>query len=362
MKPLEKGSIGEMPSILLRWIFSNDKAFLKAKLAYESLFPGLFLLMAMMTHEKMQDIAVSIRIFLFSVLAVGLLIDYYLSFKRYRKSGFHVSLILLRFTFWERLSVFFIYNCIRILAVSVGVLICISGFTNIWYSGLGFILSVCAHVLLPFGFKSVLKESGKHKKQVLRMPSFISKNRFVSILYACIFANEDRISLIFGLVFAVIISVWLNVMKVPFVFTNYITSWIVTALLYDMAVSDEDMYVLNVLLRKKCKNLRHEKSVVCMALIAFFTILNVILHLVFSESMILSVPDMLWSLGWIIGFWYMIQAEMLLIYKEYPNIREHRAKFLFISLIYPIPFLNLLFCTFIFVKEMIGHVYHKSCQ
>ncbi len=351
-----------MAPTLLRWIFSNDKAFLKTKLAYESLFPGLFLLMAILTREKMQDLAISIRILLFSVLAAGLLIDYYLSFKRYQKSGFHVSLILLRFTFWERLSVFFIYSCIRILAVSMGVSICISGFSNIWNSVFGFILSVCAHFLLPFGFKSVLKENKKYKKHVLQTPSFISKNRFVSTLYVCIFANEDRISLIFGLIFAIIISVWLSVIKVPFVFTNYITSWIVTALLYDMAVSDEDMYVLNVLLRKKCKNLRHEKTVVCITLIAFFTILNAILHLVFSDSMILSIPDMLWSLGWIIGFWYMIQAETLLIYNEYPNIREHRAKFLFISLIYPVPFLNLLFCTFIFVKEMIGDVYHKSCQ
>ncbi len=351
-----------MTPTLLRWIFSNDKAFLGAKLAYESLFPGLFLLMAIMTREKMQDLAISIRILLFSVLATGLLIDYYLSFKRYQKSGFHVSLILLRFTFLERLSVFFVYNCIRILAVSMGISICISGFSNIWYSVFGFILSVCAHVLLPFGFKRVLRESEKQKKHVLKMPSFISKNRFVSIGYVCIFANEDRISLIFGLIFAIIVSVWLSVIKVPFVFTNYITSWIVTALLYDMAVSDEDMYVLNVLLRKHRRNLRHEKTTVCMALIAFFTILNAILHLVFSDSMILSIPDMLWSLGWIIGFWYMIQAETLLIYNEYPNIREHRAKFLFISLIYPVPFINLLFCTFIFVKEIIGNVYHKSCQ
>lgn len=351
-----------MAPTLLRWIFSNDKAFFKTKLAYESLFPCLFLLMAIMAREKMQGLAISIRIFLFSILAVGLLIDYYLSFKRYQKSGFHVSLILLRFTFLERLSVFFVYNCIRILAVSMGISLCISGLSNIWDSVVGFILSVCVHILLPFGFKSVLKESGKHKKHILQMPSFISKNRFVSTLYVCIFANEDRISLIFGLIFAIIISVWLSVIKVPFVFTNYITSWIVTALLYDMAVSDEDMYVLNVLLRKKCKNLRHEKTVVCMTLIAFFTTLNAILHLVFSNSMILSISDILWSLGWIIGFWYMIQAETLLIYKEYPNIRVHRAKFLFISLIYPIPFVNLLFCTFVFAKEMIGYVYHKSCQ
>lgn len=351
-----------MTPILLRWIFNNDKAFLKTELAYESLFPGLFLLMAILTHEKMQDIAASIRIFLFSVLAVGLLIDYYLSFKRYQKSGFNVSLILLRFTFWERLSVFFVYNCIRILAVSIGISICISGFSNIWNSVFAFILSVCAHVFLPFGFKRVLKESKKHKKHVLQMPSFVSKNRFVSIGYVCIFANEDRISLIFGLTFAIIISVWLSVMRVPFVFINYITSWFVTALLYDMAVSDEDMYVLNVLLRKKCKNLRREKTIVCMALIAFFTILNAILYLVFRDSIILSIPDMLWSLGWIIGFWCMIQVETLLIYNEYPNIRENRAKFLFISLIYPVPFINLLFCTFIFVKEMIGNVYHKSCQ
>ncbi len=77
-----------MTPTLLRWIFSNDKAFLGAKLAYESLFPGLFLLMAIMTREKMQDLAISIRILLFSVLATGLLIDYYLSFKRYQKSGF----------------------------------------------------------------------------------------------------------------------------------------------------------------------------------------------------------------------------------------------------------------------------------
>lgn len=351
-----------MPTTLLRWIFRNDKAFLKTRLAYESLFPCLFLLMAIMTREKIQGIAASVRIFLFCVLTVGLLIDYYLSFKRYQKSGFNVSLILLRFTFWERLSVFFIYSCIRILAVSMGVSICISGFSNIWNSVFGFILSVCAHVFLPFGFKIVLKEREKQKKHILKMPSFISKNRFASTLYVCIFANEDRISLIFGLIFAIIISVWLSVIKVPFVFTNYITSWIVTALLYDMAVSDEDMYVLNVLLRKKCRNLRHEKTSVCMALIAFFTILNAILHLVFSNSMILSIPDILWSLGWIIGFWYMIHAETLLIYKEYPNIREHRAKFLFISLIYPIPFVNLLFCTFVFVKEMIDDVYHKSCQ
>lgn len=347
---------------LLKWIFKNDKAYFGVRLAYESLLPALFLLMAILMRGKMQDIAATIRIPLFAVLAVGLLVDYYLSFKRYRKSGFHISLMLLRFTFWERLSGFYLYNCIRILGVSVGISLCIDGFFRIWSLILAFVLSVCVHILLPFGFEEVLKKWENRREHPHRVTPVFFKTRFISVLYVGIFANEDRISLIIGLIFAVVASVQLNVMKLPFVFVNYITSWIVTALLYDMAVSDEDMYVLNVLLRKKCKDLRHEKTIVCMTLIAFLTILNLILHFVYADSMVLPIPDILWSLGWIVGFWYLIQGETLLLYKAYPNIRAHRDRFLFISLIYPVPFINLLFCTSIFAKEIVSYVYNKSGQ
>jgi len=348
-----------MAQKLVKWFFKHDRAFLVKELSFNSLFPALFLLMAVnvrLSSLSFAELAFtkSIRNILIGIMVIGLVIDYYFSFARFAGSGIHTSLILLRFPLIQRLSIFYVYNLVRIFAVSLGTAMLIGG----WYSLAGFLLPFAAHIALPFLFQALRTRNASHKKHGGAMAAAVTRNRIASIFYVSIFATDNRISIISALLLSVAASVYLPRIKIPLVFINYITSWLVTATIYDLALADEAMYELNVLLRKDIRCLCREKTFIGMVLIAFFTALNVVIHLaVFGVSQF-ALSDILWLIWWLFAFGYMAAVGTHVAYKDYPDVLSHRGKFLAFAMVCMVPFFNVLICTLITAKEVIAHVHN----
>lgn len=184
-----------------------------------------------------------------------------------------------------------------------------------------------------------------HKKH------FAFRNRITTYLYYTYIASENRFAIAFCLVITIVIMFAGVYYKMPYVMLIYLILLVLSAGLIDLAILDENNYILNLLLRRDEHALSRIKKKHYAAEALVFEVMATVLYLIAgnTDSGLLNI--LLTALVLYI-YWLIVSSEMVeYIYNYYTNIRYYSQFLTPIILVFIFPGIGLVLSVVRFVSR-----------
>lgn len=276
---------------------------------------------------------------------------FYCSLHKYIDQNQLVLFRILRFTLIDYYAYILLYSTANIFFSVFLTTIIVFDFSNI-NCILIVLCCLAIHLLLIFLYSFSRYHNLKKNKVRNKIHSIRFHNKLCAYIITTYFKSDNWFSICLCPLLAVVVIIGSSYFKLPFNLMLYVLFWILTCGMSDLAQSDENNYLLNILLKYNVNQMVKTKILHYISLSMFFGIISLILYVTFNPQH--SLVELF--ISFVVLYIYCCLAAIsyiINVYSYYPNICNSGNNLLFIILLYVIPGIGLIFAiaTLINIKK-----------